>query len=398
MPTRTWKHFPAYANRCGLPAVVSASPVKPATTENFLDTWAPHEANLLHTPLSRSQWELLRNTPAAAIPWSARAAHVFEWAQWRNLGDVFSQSDRELAGFRNLGKITLQEIAIRLRDFLHAAGAGLGEEPDATTQPVQMVRNCIARPEKIPPGLWQMVVGELKKPSAPKYTVGLAMSLAGETWPEKRRSEPLAAFLPGTPAEFFQLKSLRGPQKRALGRCLLRLWLHQATGGELGPENADLKIGDLGQRLLDHVQDGRFDRLLAEAFELGGLSPMHIRVCELRYGLAGGPMLTVAKCAGRLQRSPARIYQLENTGLRRLAGQPDLLRALRGGLQASQKQIWQRLDGATSGQLYEESRTGELARRIGGPETLLIKLCHRNLRVWLEKSLAATGPGRPIAV
>jgi hypothetical protein len=397
MSARNWKYFPAYATRPGS-AADYASPEKPATADNFLGSWAALDTNLLHTPLSRPQWELLRNTPMTAIPWSARAAHVFEWAQWRNLGDVFSRSEQDLAGLRNVGKITIHEIAVQLRDFLRSAGAGLGGETDVAAHHVQMVRNFSARPEMIPPGMWQMVVGNLKQPSAPKYTVGLAMSLAGEPWPEERRSEPLAAFLAGTLAEFFQIKGLGRPQKRALCRCLLRLWLHQTTGGGPGPENGDLKIGDLGQVLQDHIQKGRFDRLLAEVFVLGGLSPRQVRVLELRYGLAGRPLLTVAKCAGRLQLTTQRIYHLEGAGLRRLADNPDILRAFHGGLLGIQNKIWQRLAGQSSGQLYQESWTGELARRIGGPETLLIKVCHGNLRQWLDANPAATGPGRPMPV
>jgi hypothetical protein len=61
-------------------------------------------ANILRTPITRWQWELLKNTPVESVRWSARATYALEGAQCKNLGDVFSIPKQDWAAMRNVGK------------------------------------------------------------------------------------------------------------------------------------------------------------------------------------------------------------------------------------------------------------------------------------------------------
>lgn len=61
----SWKHFPAFMTDRFRPAHGSSSAVKPLTEENFLRSAAAFDSNLLHTPLSQTQWELLCHTPVS---------------------------------------------------------------------------------------------------------------------------------------------------------------------------------------------------------------------------------------------------------------------------------------------------------------------------------------------
>jgi hypothetical protein len=132
---------------------------------------------------------------------------------------------------------------------------------------------------------------------------------------------------------------------------------------------------------------------LTEAFALGGLTTNEIQVLGLRYGLSGNPPLLLRECGKIMHRTRQRMQQLEIAGMGRLSRHPDIRRALQSGLQAIQGRLWRKLAGKNNLLISKEIAMQELYKRVGGPESLLVKVCHGNMRKWLNKNLTPTSKG-----
>src|SRR5208282_6617293 len=93
-----------------------------AAEGSYLRSAASSDSNILRTPITQPQWELLKKTPVETFRWSARAARALEHAQCQNLGDVFPISKQAWAERRNVWRKTIGEMVTRIRDLLSKNG------------------------------------------------------------------------------------------------------------------------------------------------------------------------------------------------------------------------------------------------------------------------------------
>src|ERR1019366_5538073 len=97
--------------------------------------------------------------------------------------------------------------------------------------------------------------------------------------------------------------------------------------------------------------------------------------------------------AWRLRMGMKRVQLAEMGGKRRLSRHPIIRRAFRRGLRAIQDRLWRQLTGRNKSLILKSIGTRALYKRVGGPESLLIKVCYGNARNWLDKNLTATPKG-----
>jgi hypothetical protein len=368
---------------CGLSQTI-------AVDEIYLRSAAAFDSNVLGKIISQAEWNFLKDTPVATIPWSSRAKHALAEAQCQNLGDVVMRTSLEWAGRRKIGSNTVRELARRLRDALRLAGMTVNfDEADAKGYYGQLVRYYLARPELIPDRLWSSMVKDLKASGVARYSVGLAASLASERWPASRSHERLKRYLTKAAAAFFKTKVLDKNKTRALAAMLLKLWLRQKTNGEPGAQSDDLKIGTIEQ----NIQSNQVRLALAEACVRCGVRPKQKAVLDLRYGLFGQPPRLWLECARITRRTLTNVTTLARCGERKLSQNPDNLRVLQCGLRAIQHRVWRQMAEANSSLIPKTLSRRELCRRAGGPETLLIRVCHGDMRTWLDQTLASTPEG-----
>jgi hypothetical protein len=83
----------------------------------------------------------------------------------------------------------------------------------------------------------------------------------------------------------------------------------------------------------------------------------------------------------------------EIRGKNHLTRHPEIRRALQSGLQAIQDRLWRKLAGKNNLLISKEIAMQELYKRVSGPESLLVKVCHGNMRKWLNKNLTPTSKG-----
>jgi len=247
--------------------------------DGFILSAATSDSNILRTPISRAQWELLKNTPIESLRWRTKTIHLLEYARCRNLGDVFSITKEGWTERRLVGKKSVTEIANRIQKFLKIKRIIRIRRPCDTTAIEQKIRTN---------------------------------------------------------------------------------QIHAA---------------------------------LAEAFVMGGLTAIQMKVLELRYGLTGTSPLLLRECGKIMQRTRQRIQHSEMEGQQHLSRHPDILRAFQSGLQAIQGRLWRQLTGRNKSLILKSIGTRVLYKRVGGPESLLIKVCYGNARSWLDKNLAATPKG-----
>jgi hypothetical protein len=274
-----WKIYPAYYDRKDGPARFFQLLKKPAQEASFLLSAAASDSNLLQTPISPSQWELLKNTPVESFHWSARAAHAFEMARCKNLGDVFSITKEGGSERRHGGKKTITEMANRIQSLL-----------------------------------------KIKRPIRPTHPCNTTAIEA-------------------------------------------------------------------------NIRNNKIPAALAEAFALGELTAIQIQVLELRYGLLGQPSLLLKECGKIMHGTRQCMHDGERRGKINLARHPDIRQALQTGLQAIQGRLWRQLAGKNSAFISKQTGVRELYKRVGGPESLLIKVCYADVRKWLNKTLASTSKG-----
>ena len=145
-------------------------------------------------------------------------------------------------------------------------------------------------------------------------------------------------------------------------------------------------------------QSNQIQAALAEAFKMCGLTARQIRVLELRYGLMNQPPLTLLECARTLARTRQDIFQLESHGKLKLSRHREVLRAVHNGLNAIQGHLWHRMAGQGKLIIPKETALHDLHRKLGGPESLMVKICHGDARKWLNKNLTSTAEGWLIPV
>ena len=148
----------------------------------------------------------------------------------------------------------------------------------------------------------------------------------------------------------------------------------------------------------NNLRGNRISGALAEAFGMAGLTSRQVNALQLRCGLAGQPPLTQKASARSMRCSSQRISQLEKSGIGRLSRHPDILPAFQAGLRTIQGRLWRKLAGKNKTIIAKDIATRELNKRAGGPESLLIKVCHGNVKNWLNKSLPSTLKGWRIPV
>ena len=147
-----------------------------------------------------------------------------------------------------------------------------------------------------------------------------------------------------------------------------------------------------------NIRKNKIPDAFAEAFSMGGLTAIQIRVLDMRYGLSGHPPLLLRECGETTQRTRQAIFIQENQGKRNLSNHPDILRAFQRGLKSIQGRLWSRLAGGDKTLISKQIPPPELAQRAGGPESLLIKVCFGDMRKWLNKNLTSTPKGWRIPV
>jgi hypothetical protein len=126
---------------------------------------------------------------------------------------------------------------------------------------------------------------------------------------------------------------------------------------------------------------------------MGGLTAVQIKVLELRYGLSGHPPLLLIECAKKMHRTKQWMQHSEMAGKRHLASHQEIMRGFQRGLQAIQARLWRRLAGKDNALISNQVALRDLYKRAGGPESLLIKVCHGNVREWLNKNSPSTPKG-----
>jgi hypothetical protein len=141
------------------------------------------------------------------------------------------------------------------------------------------------------------------------------------------------------------------------------------------------------------IQTMQISAALAEAFVAGGLTDAQVRVLELRYGLSGDEPHTLAECGRITQRTRQGIQTLEMDGRRHLSRHPEIIRALQYGLDDIQDLLWLKMAPNNKSLIPGEIGVRELYARAGGSESLLIKICHGDIRKWLHKNLTSIPKG-----
>jgi len=91
-----------------------------------------------------------------------------------------------------------------------------------------------------------------------------------------------------------------------------------------------------------------------------------------------------------MRRTKQWMQYWEANGKRHLANHPEIIRAFQRGLQAIQGRLWRRLAGKNNALISNQVALRDFYKRAGGPERLLIKVCHGNVREWLNKNLTST--------
>ena len=368
---------------CGLPQTIAAD-------EIYLLSAAAFDTNILGRPVSLAEWDFLKSTPVASIRWSTRAADAVAHAQCQNLGEVVLRTSLEWAGRRNVGKQTLRDLTRGLRDALKRARRTMTPDAaDANGREVQLVRYYSARPEMIPDCWWKFVVKDLKASAVARYSMGLAASLANEHWPASRRQERLKQYLTSARVAFFKTEVLDKNNTRALAAILLKLWLCLKTNGEPGAQHADLKITTMEQ----NIQTNQMRLALGEAFVRCKSRAKQQRVLDLYYGLSGQAPRSLAECARITRRTVSNVSAHVRFGERSLSKNPDIQRAFQGGLRAIQPRVWRQMAEANSNLIPKTLHLAELYRRAGGPESLLIRVCHGDVRTWLDETLTGSPEG-----
>jgi hypothetical protein len=142
-----------------------------------------------------------------------------------------------------------------------------------------------------------------------------------------------------------------------------------------------------------NIRENKITEALAEAFAMGGLNAAQIRVMEMRYGLSGHPPLLLRECAKITQRTRQCMFLKEKAGKRRLSNHPDILRAFQSGLKFIQGRLWRKLAGKNRTFIANGIATRQLYKTAGGPDSLLIKVSHGDIKKWLNKNLAKTSQG-----
>jgi hypothetical protein len=124
------------------------------------------------------------------------------------------------------------------------------------------------------------------------------------------------------------------------------------------------------------------------------MDPMWIQVLELRFGLTGKPALSLAECGRVFHLTRQRIQQIEQAGIKKLARHQDIRRAFQSGLKAIQGQLWVKMTDKNRGIISNQIVPWKLKQKVGGPESLLVKVCYGDLRKWLKRNLPGmTGGG-----
>jgi hypothetical protein len=247
--------------------------------DGFLLSAATSDSNILRMPISRAQWELLKNTPVESLRWKTKTIHLLEYARCRNLGDVFSITKEGWAERRFVGKKSVTEMVNRIQKFLKIKRIIRIRRPCDTSAIEQKIRT-------------------------------------------------------------------------------------------------------------NHIHAA-----LAEAFAMGGLTAIQIKVLELRYGLTGTRPLLLRECGKIMQRTRQWMQLAEMGGKRRLSRHPTIRRAFRRGLRAIQDRLWRQLTGRNKSLILKSIGTRALYKRVGGPESLLVKVCYGNARKWLNQNLTSTPKG-----
>ena len=147
-----------------------------------------------------------------------------------------------------------------------------------------------------------------------------------------------------------------------------------------------------------NIKNNRMNAVFTEAFGICRMTPMQIRVLELRYGLSGRPPLNQTECGRKLDQTRQQIFQLDKTGREHLTQHPDIFRALQNGLKAIQLRLWRQLADKNNALISKQNRPQELEQRASGPVSLLVKVCYGDLRKWLNKNLTLTAKGWQIPV
>ncbi len=147
-----------------------------------------------------------------------------------------------------------------------------------------------------------------------------------------------------------------------------------------------------------NIRNNQMRAALIEAFAIGGLTTVQIKVLELRYRLSGHPPLLLTECAKKMRCTKQWMQYSEMAGKRHLARHPEIIRAFQRGLQVIQSRLWRRLAGKNNALISNQITMRDLYQRAGGPESLLIKLCYRDVREWLNKNLTSTPKGWLIPV
>jgi hypothetical protein len=262
-----WKIYPAYYDRKDGPARFFQLLKKPAQEASFLLSAAASDSNLLQMPISPSQWELLKNTPVESFHWSARAAHAFEMARCKNLGDVFSITKEGGSERRHGGKKTITEMANRIQSLLKIKRPIRPTHPCNTTAIEANIRN-----NKIPAALAEAF--EMSRLTAHQIKVlELRYGLAGDA--------------PHTLAEC----------GRIMRRARQSMQVSEMSGrGRLSRQAAIFKAV---QRGLNDIQ-GRLWRQLAGNNKT--LIPKQIALRGLNKRLGGPERLLVKMCYGDLRK------------------------------------------------------------------------------------------------
>ena len=253
-----------------------------AADGSYLRSAASSDSNILRTPITEPQWEFLKKTPVETVRWSARAIRALEYAQCKNLGDVFSIPKQNWAEMRNVWRKTVRDMAQRIEALLNKNSE---------------IRGCS------------------------------------------------------------------------------------------NPNTLEQKI-----------RRNQIRTALNEAFVLGELTVVQIKVLELRYGLSGHPPLLLEECAKKMRRTKQWMQFSEAAGNRHLSRHPEIMRGFQRGLQAIQGRLWRRVAGKNNALISNQLTSRELYKRAGGPEGLLIKVCYGDMRKWLDKNLPSTPKGWLIPV
>ena len=101
---------------------------------------------------------------------------------------------------------------------------------------------------------------------------------------------------------------------------------------------------------------------------------------------------------GELPRQVQEDFEAAMAGKRHLTSHPEIMRGFQLGLQATQARLWRRLAGKKNALISNQVALRDLYKRAGGPESLLIKMCHGDMREWLNKNLPSTPKGWLIPV